>query len=336
MKKIGLIGAGKMGISHLSILGMHPDVNVVGVADKSNLVTDVLRKLTNFPVYADYRELLDKVKPDAVFIATPTKFHDSLVSEMIDNKIHVFVEKPFCLQADKGIQIVSQARNNKVINQVGYHNKFIGTFTETKKLLDSGYLGKITHFSGSMYGPVVVNSKEGTWRAKPDEGGGCLMDYAAHLLDLINHLIGKLESVKGADLISIYSKNVEDTIFCLLETSNGIHGMINVNWSDDTFRKMSTSLIIHCEKGKIEVDTTELKVYFKTADVPPSYEKGWNIRHINTLTPSVNYYLRGEEYSLQIDKFIGALNGTTANDINTFETALQTDLIIEKIKRFNN
>jgi predicted dehydrogenase len=336
MKKIGLIGAGKMGISHLSILGMHPDVNVVGVADKSNLVTDVLRKLTNFPVYADYRELLDKVKPDAVFIATPTKFHDSLVSEMIDNKIHVFVEKPFCLQADKGIQIVSQARNNKVINQVGYHNKFIGTFTETKKLLDSGYLGKITHFSGSMYGPVVVNSKDGTWRAKPDEGGGCLMDYAAHLLDLINHLIGKLESVKGADLISIYSKNVEDAIFCLLETSNGIHGMINVNWSDDTFRKMSTSLIIHCEKGKIEVDTTELKVYFKTADVPPSYEKGWNIRHINTLTPSVNYYLRGEEYSLQIDKFIGALNGTTANDINTFETALQTDLIIEKIKRFNN
>jgi predicted dehydrogenase len=336
MKKIGLIGAGKMGISHLSILGMHPDVNVVGVADKSNLVTDVLRKLTNFPVYADYRELLDKVKPDAVFIATPTKFHDSLVSEMIDNKIHVFVEKPFCLQADKGIQIVSQARNNKVVNQVGYHNKFIGTFTETKKLLDSGYLGKITHFSGSMYGPVVVNSKDGTWRAKPDEGGGCLMDYAAHLLDLINHLIGKLESVKGADLISIYSKNVEDAIFCLLETSNGIHGMINVNWSDDTFRKMSTSLIIHCEKGKIEVDTTELKVYFKTADVPPSYEKGWNIRHINTLTPSVNYYLRGEEYSLQIDKFIGALNGTTANDINTFETALQTDLIIEKIKRFNN
>lgn len=336
MKKIGLIGAGKMGISHLSILGMHPDVNVVGVADKSNLVTDVLRKLTNFPVYADYRELLDKEKPDAVFIATPTKFHDSLVSEMIDNKIHVFVEKPFCLHADKGSQIVSQARNNKVVNQVGYHNKFIGTFTETKKLLDSGYLGKITHFSGSMYGPVVVNSKDGTWRAKPDEGGGCLMDYAAHLLDLINHLVGMLESVKGADLISIYSKNVEDAIFCLLETSNGIHGMINVNWSDDTFRKMSTSLIIHCEKGKIEVDTTELKVYFKTADVPTSYEKGWNIRHINTLTPSVNYYLRGEEYSLQIDKFIGALNGTTANDINTFETALQTDLIIDKIKRFNN
>jgi predicted dehydrogenase len=99
---------------------------------------------------------------------------------------------------------------------------------------------------------------------------------------------------------------------------------------------MSTSLILHCEKGKIEVDTTELKVYFKTADVPTSYEKGWNIRHINTLTPSVNYYLRGEEYSLQIDKFIGALNGTTANDINTFETALQTDLIIDKIKRFNN
>jgi hypothetical protein len=336
MKKIGLIGAGKMGISHLSILGMHPDVDVVGVADKSPLVTDVLRKLTKFPVYADYRELLDREKPDAVFIATPTKFHDSLVTEMITDNINVFVEKPFCLRAENGSRIVSRVRENNVINQVGYHNKFIGTFTETKKLLDSGFLGNITHFSGSMSGPVVVNSKDGTWRAKPDEGGGCLMDYAAHILDLINHLIGKLETVKGADLISIYSKNVEDAIFCLLETADGIHGMINVNWSDDTYRKMSTSLIIHCEKGKVEVDTTELKVYFKNTDVPLTYEKGWNIRHINTLTPTVNYYLRGEEYSLQIDKFIGALYGTTANDINTFETAFQTDLIIDKIKRFKN
>ncbi|MEI2749900.1 MAG: hypothetical protein V9E88_14210 [Ferruginibacter sp.] len=48
MIKIALIGAGKMGISHLSILGAHPDVEVVGVADTSKIVTDVLEKYTAF------------------------------------------------------------------------------------------------------------------------------------------------------------------------------------------------------------------------------------------------------------------------------------------------
>lgn len=60
MKKIGLIGAGKMGISHLAILGAHPDVEIIGVADTSTIVTDVIKKHTSFDVYSDYMDMLSE------------------------------------------------------------------------------------------------------------------------------------------------------------------------------------------------------------------------------------------------------------------------------------
>lgn len=335
MKKVALVGAGKMGISHLSILAMHPAVEVVGVADPSVLVTDILRKFTRFPLFRDYNEMLQKITPDAVIVATPTKYHEEIVQRLLETNINVFVEKPFSMDLKTGKHLVDLAKQKGLVNQVGYHNKFIGTFIEAKKIIDSGYVGEIHHFSGYMYGPVVVSRKDKTWRSDTSAGGGCLMDYAAHIIDLLNYLIAPIDAVKGAQLFSMYSGKVEDAVFSLMETKDGVPGSINVSWSDYTYRKMSTTVIITGSNGKIEVDPTELKIYFKTSQVPAGYEKGWNIKHINTLAPPVNFYLRGEEYSAQIDKFIAALSGLTPNDVNTFESAYQTDLVMNKIKNYN-
>jgi predicted dehydrogenase len=335
MIKVGLIGAGKMGISHLAILGMHPDVELVGVADQSTMVLDVIRKLTHFKPYSDYRNMMEQERPDAVVVAAPTRLHEPLVQELVDSNIHVFVEKPFCMHTSKGRQLVNAVKEKRLVNQVGYHNKFMGTFNEAKRILDGGYIGSIQHFSGDMNGPVVVKKKDGTWRSKPEEGGGCLMDYAAHLIDLLGYLIAPLDTVLGADLLSYYSGHVEDAVYCMLVSRNGIHGNINVNWSDDAYRKMSTAVTIDGTLGKIIVDTTEIKVHFRTDNCPSPYVKGWNVRHINELAPPVSFYLRGEEYSAQMDKFINAVSGKSPNDINTFETALHTDLLIEKIKNYN-
>ncbi len=332
MKKIGLIGAGKMGISHLSILGAHPDVEVVGVAETSTIVSDVLKRYTSFDVYSDYTQLISEKKPDAVFVSVPTKYHEPIVQHLLDHHINVFVEKPFSLNTINGKKLVQEAMQKNICNQVGYHNKFIGTFMEAKRIIDAGSLGHIQYFIGNMNGPVVTKRKEQTWRSKPEEGGGCLMDYAAHLIDLINHIVSPITTVHGADLLSFYSASVEDAVSCLLETQNRIHGTILVNWSDETYRKMSTCLTILGTKGKLIVDSTELKVFFQEPNPFENYSKGWNVKHINELSPHVDFYLRGEEYSLQIDHFIRVLQGRLPNSINTFETALQTDIVIQQIR----
>ena len=332
MIKIGLIGVGKMGLSHLAILGSHPQVNVVGVADTSDIINDVLEKYTSFKTYKNYITMIENEKPEGVIVSVPTKFHAPIVTELLKRKIHVFVEKPFCLNTKEGQEILALANKMKTINQVGYHNHFVGTFREVKDLIKKGYLGTITHFSGEAYGPVVIKNQKNNWRSDPNEGGGCLMDYASHVIDLINNIIDPIEVIHGSILKKIHSVKVDDAVYALIETKNKISGVLSVNWSDETFRKMYTSITIIGTNGKIIADATEIKVYFKTNNYPPNYTKGWNIKNITTLTENSNFYLRGEEYSNQIDHFINTIIGTTKNDINTFETAYFTDQVIDKIK----
>jgi len=331
--KVALIGAGKMGISHLSILGAHPDVEVVGVCDTSKMVLGALEKYSNFICYTNYSKMLEETQPEAVFIAVPPKFHHNFAKQALANKIHVFSEKPFCITPSEGKELVNLATTNNLINQVGYHNKFVGTFQEVGRLVNENYLGKILHFAGEAYGPVVTKKKADSWRSNPSEGGGCLMDYASHVVDLINDILSPVISAKGTVLKTLYSTNVDDAVYSLLELESGLNGILSVNWSDDTYRKMSTSITIMGEKGKIVSDANELKVYFKENNCPKGYTKGWNVKYVTDLAGEVDFYLRGEEYSAQIDYFVNAILGKVPNSINTFESGWRTDKALSIIKK---
>jgi predicted dehydrogenase len=333
MIKVGLIGAGKMGISHLAILGAHPDVEISGVCDTSKMVLDVLEKYSSFKCYTDYRKMISERRPDAVVVAVPTKMHAAMVRELLEQGIHVFVEKPFCLHPSEAEPLITLAKQKNLVNQVGYHNKWVGTFAEVKRLLSRNAIGEIYHFHGQAYGPVVVKQKQDTWRSSPDEGGGCLMDYASHVIDLINYLISPVQSVPSSMLKSVFSRSVEDAVFAMLKLSNGVSGVLSVNWSDETYRKMTTSVQINGRKGKIVSDANELKVFFNDGECPQGYSKGWNVKYVTDLTPQVDFYLRGEEYTAQMDHFISAVKGDAGSGINTFESAFHTDRAIDLIRK---
>ena len=159
------------------------------------------------------------------------------------------------------------------------------------------------------------------------------MDYASHVIDLINDILAPVDKVTSSSLKSIFSKQVDDAVFAMMQLRNNVSGMLSVNWSDDTFRKMTTSLTINGTKGKIISDANEFKVFFKDKEAPAGYRSGWNIKYVTDLTEPVEYYLRGEEYSAQMDYFIQSVKGTKPNLINTFETAAQTDRAISLIRK---
>ena len=254
-----------------------------------------------------------------------------MVKFSLENGLHVFCEKPFMIDTNQGKEIVQLASEKRLINQVGFHNHFIGTFRELRRLLAQNIIGDLVHFSGEAYGPVVTKEKGGSWRSIAGEGGGCLYDYASHVINLIQELIDRPVKVHGTILKSIYSKDVEDAVYSLLELRTGLSGTLLVNWSDETYRKMFTSLTIQGTKGKIICDATELKIYLKEAFNKEGLEKGWTIKYITDLAIPVDYYLRGEEYSAQIDYFVNCIKNHTKVDYNTFEEALYTDSVIEMI-----
>lgn len=332
MIKVTIIGLGKMGMSHCAILGAHPDVEMAAICDTDSLLQSVFKKLTNIACYTDYKKMIEEIKPDAVYIVTPTKFHYEMVMFAIEHGCHVFCEKPFSLTPEEGEKMVAKAKEKNIVNQVGYHNRFIGTFSEMKRLLAMGVIGKPFHFMGEAYGPVVLKSKGGTWRADKAKGGGCVMDYAAHVLNLINYIIdSQIVDVKGTFMPMIFSNQVDDAVYSTLYMENGLKGQLSVNWSDDTHRKMTTSLKIEGDGGKLEADATTLKIYVKEANPAENLEKGWNIKYLTDLTKQVFFNLRGEEYSAEDDNFIQCIKNEKMNNRNSFESALRTDYIVNKL-----
>ena len=128
--RVALIGLGKMGLSHLAVVNAHPDVELVAACDSSAYVLDVLEKYTGLKGYADYRKLLDEERPEAVLIATPTRFHAEMVRAALDRGMHVYCEKPFCLELAEGRRLAQLAESKGLVNHVGYHYRFVAAFQE--------------------------------------------------------------------------------------------------------------------------------------------------------------------------------------------------------------
>ena len=333
MIRAAIIGLGKMGMSHAAILGGLPNVELVAACDMDSLLQSAFKKLTKIQMYTDYKKMIEEVKPDCVYVVTPTKLHYDMVMFALEHGCHVFCEKPFALTVEQGEKMVAMAKAKGLVNQVGYHNRYIGTFNEMKRLLAEGVIGKPFHFMGEAYGPVVLKSKGGTWRSDKKNGGGCIEDYAAHVLNLINYVTGSnLVDCKGTQMPSIFSNEVDDAVYGSLYLANGLKGQISVNWSDDTVRKMTTSVKIEGDGGKLEADATMLKIYVKEDKPKYGLEKGWNFKYITDVTPQVDFNLRGEEYTAESAAFINSILTGKVDERNSFETALQTDYIIKKME----
>jgi predicted dehydrogenase len=327
--RVGVVGLGKMGLSHHALLHAHPDVEVVGVCDSAKYVLGVLEKNTGVPTFTDYGRLLEEAQPEAVVIATPSRFHVEMVRTALERDIHVFCEKPLTLTADDANLLAGLAAERGLVTQVGYHNRFVAAFQEVKRLLDFGAIGEVTHVMGEAYGPVVLKPKGKTWRSSKSEGGGCLFDYAAHVINLVHWYMGAPVGVGGTVLPRIFSSETDDGALSTLYFEGGKTGQISVDWSDESYRKMTTRVTIWGTAGRIFADRQEVQTYLREdAKVPEGYEGGWNVRYTTELTKPVWFYLRGEEYSAQLEAFVQRVGRGEAEGEGGFESAAITDRTI--------
>jgi scyllo-inositol 2-dehydrogenase (NADP+) len=333
MIRAGIVGLGKMGLSHQSMVNAHPGMQLKAVCDTSGYVLDVLSKYTGVTTYSDYKKMLAEVPLDCLFVATPSKYHADIVAAALDRGLHVFCEKPFGLDPETGYRLADIAERKRLVNQVGYHYRFVGAFNEAKRLLDQKLIGDLHHVRIEAYGPVVLRPKGSTWRAQKSEGGGCLFDYACHAIDLTNYLIGRPIAVSGTVLNSVFSSDVDDEIYSTFQFSDRLFGQLATNWSDDSYRKMSVRLNFWGTEGRINVDRQEIQIYLRNAPAAAAdgLTKGWNVRYTTELTRPVWFYVRGEEYSAQIDHFVKCIE-TGAATLSSFRSASDTVLIASRLR----
>ena len=117
MIRTGIVGLGKMGLSHQSMVNVHPEIELKSICDSSGYMLDVLSKYTGVDTYSDYRKMLDRGDLDCVFVATPSRYHAAIVADALERGMHVFCEKPFALEPETGYRLAELAERKHLVNQ---------------------------------------------------------------------------------------------------------------------------------------------------------------------------------------------------------------------------
>ena len=113
---------------------------------------------------------------------------------------------------------------------------------------------------------------------------------------------------------------------------DGATGQLAANWSDESFRKMSMQITIWGVNGRMRIDRQEIQIYLKEEQTSfAKFRRGWNTHYTTELTEPVWFYLRGEEYSMQIDHFVRCIKDRNHPQVSSFETALETDIVLSKM-----
>lgn len=332
MIKIGIIGAGRMGITHYSIINSHPDVEIESIADPSTLILTMMSKYLPVKTFKDYNELMEETKPDAILVCTPPNLHFPIAKKAAEKGIHVFVEKPFTTKYNEASELARLFSGTRLVNQVGYVNRFNDVFVKVKELLDAQLIGKIIRFKSEMFSCTITNSDEGSgWRATRESGGGAVFEMASHAIDLVNFLVGKPDKITGSSLNQIYSKNVEDIASTTMLYENGISGTLYVNWSDTSYRKPTNKMEIFGLGGRILADQHSLKIFLNQPNEQYNMRQGWNTLYITDLFKPVPFYVRGNEFTRQLYHFVDCIQGKVNKNECTFADGVATLEVIEKL-----
>lgn len=332
MKKIriGIVGAGRMGITHLAILKTDPRVEVTSIADSSGVALQVLAKYLRVGTFDDFNTLLKRDRPDALVVCTPPASHYEIVRAALGVGIPVFAEKPFTTRSGDARELADAFEKSGLVNQVGYVNRFNDVFIKVRELIAQGLIGEVIRYRTEMFSRTVIHPQESSsWRGVHATGGGATFEMASHAIDLVNFVVGKPDRVIGTAMDRVFSREVEDAVSATFVHANGKTGTLFVNWSDEAVRKPVNRLEFIGKKGKIQADQYSVRVYLRSSTGGTEFHEGWNTLFITDLFKAAPFYLRGCEYTRQLYHFVDRLCGGEPTGHCSFREAAETLEVIE-------
>lgn len=240
MLRLGIIGAGNMGVNHaVNIMaGKCPDIEIAAMADRKESRRQWIRE--NVPaaqVFSEGSDLIKSGAVDAVLVAVPHYQHPELAIEAFEHGLHVMCEKPagvYTLQV-RDMNRAADAHPELTFGMM-FNQRTNCIYRKVKEMLDAGELGQIKRVNW-----IITNwyrtqyyYDSGAWRATWEgEGGGVLLNQCPHQLDLLQWLCGMpvkvhafLHEGKWHDI------EVEDDVTAYMEFENGATGVFVTSTGD--------------------------------------------------------------------------------------------------------
>ena len=203
---VGMIGYGFMGKIHTYSYQSLPmiydpppaKIRLVGVATASE---ESGRKAIDQAGYEfstrDYRDLLARDDIHLINVCTPNSLHHDQVIDALRAGKHVYCDKPLALNLQEAREMWAVAKDASGIHQMTFNYRFIPAILRAKQLVDGGALGRVYQFRVAyLHSSYIDANRPMSWRLdKNISGGGASFDLGSHVIDLLRHLLGEVESV---------------------------------------------------------------------------------------------------------------------------------------------
>lgn len=219
--------------AYLRILAGMPDVEVVGLHDPSPEVAATrAAALGHPPVFTDYRQMLDKTRPDFVVALGQHARMARTAHDLLDRGVPFMMEKPMGLNADEVQGIADKAAATRAFVAVPLPQRYSPFAAHARRMLDDGRFGPLSHLYLRLNRPTSARypAWDSPWMLDPAlAGGGCLRNLGSHCFDLFVVLTGEDATVTAAQLSArALGQRVEDYASVQLRTTSGVLGTIEL------------------------------------------------------------------------------------------------------------
>jgi predicted dehydrogenase len=224
--RIGVIGAGVIGRTHLSTLRRDERCRIIGLADPTPAAAQLAAEL-GVPSFADHRDLLTTPGLDGVIIATPTALHVPIGLDAVAAGVPALVEKPIAPTVAQARSLAEAADRAGVPVLVGHHRRHNPVVVAAREAVRSGRLGRLTTVTALWTLRKPDDYYDVAWRREP--GGGPVLTNLIHDIDVLRFVCGEIDSVQA--LVSSAGRGlpINDTAVVSLRFVSGAVGSITMS-----------------------------------------------------------------------------------------------------------
>lgn len=256
--RVVLVGCGRISERHFDALTDNPALTLVAVCDEDPQRARAAGERLGVPAFTSYAGMLAETEADVVVICTPSGLHPRHGIMAAQRGLHVIVEKPMATRLEEADALVSKCDAAGVLLFVVKQNRLNPGIQLLKRAIDQGRFGRIYFAKTSVFWNRPQEYYDlAPWRGSWEFDGGAFMNQASHYVDLIQWLIGPVESV-SAKLATLGRRiETEDTGAAVLRFRNGALGSIETTMLTYP-RNLEGSITVIGERGTVKVGGTAL------------------------------------------------------------------------------
>ena len=242
----GLLGAGDIVRKRVGpALRDLENCELVSVSrSKADLAADLAKELGAIKWFATWQE-------QVVYVATPVFLHAEQTVAAAEAGKHVLCEKPMALNVAECDRMIAACRANNVKLGIAYYRRFYPAVIRIKDIISSGEIGSVSvvQINAFEYFDPAPDHPRHWFVEKEKSGGGPMIDFGCHRLELLTHLFGPVARVESVVSNKLLDREVEDTAIAALQFESGVCATLTVTHAafeaQDTLQIFGTKGSIH-------------------------------------------------------------------------------------------